>query len=282
MQPIIYVWPSTTGTSNHKLCTAMQWHEENVIHVRFDDPENLPPGKPVSCNVFGVAPDSTLADCRLQIESSKLAECVGLCVVKGTDKCLAGFLVDSAGTVVDAEVNLLPTKEELYSRSRGLLEGEILADKRVVIIGLGSFGSLIAVELAKAGVGKYCLFDFDRIEPSNIARHACGLQDLGRLKTKAVKDLILQKNPFAEVTTHDLNINECLRLFRTEVEASDLIVSVTDENRSRLNVNQIAIATETKAILGRAITRAAGGDVFRLRPGEGPCLNCVFGAGLLG
>jgi hypothetical protein len=55
---------------------------------------------------------------------------------------------------------------------------------------------------------------------------------------------------------------------------------VTDENRSRLNVNSSGLRLGATALFGRAITRAAGGDVFRLRPGNGPCLNCVFGSGL--
>ena len=39
------------------------------------------------------------------------------------------------------------------------------------------------------------LIDFDRLELSNVARHVCGVNDLGRYKTFAVRDSILQKNP---------------------------------------------------------------------------------------
>lgn len=37
-----------------------------------------------------------------------------------------------------------------------------------MIVGLGSFGSQIAIELAKAGVGSYSLWDFDRVELHNL------------------------------------------------------------------------------------------------------------------
>ena len=67
-------------------------------------------------------------------------------------------------TVVEISAKLIPGKDELYSRSKGLLEVEILSKKHVVIVGLGSFGSQIAIELAKAGVGVFSLFDFDRVE----------------------------------------------------------------------------------------------------------------------
>lgn len=52
----------------------------------------------------------------------------------------------------------------------------VLEGKRVMIVGLGSFGSQIAIELAKAGVGSYSLWDFDRVELHNLARHTCGIQ----------------------------------------------------------------------------------------------------------
>ena len=285
MKPIIYLWPAASphdDAEDETNCIAVEWQGEDVIHVHIGKPKNLPPGNDQSCRIVHIPDDSSEHECRQQLSEMKAPlPRVVLFIGKESRKCICGFVVDSLGEIHDADVNRLPNEDELYSRSQGLLEGQILADKRVVIIGLGSFGSLIAVELAKAGIGGYSLFDFDRIEPSNIARHACGLQDLGRLKTNSVKDLILQKNPFARVATHDVNINECLPDLKNEVAKSDLVISVTDENRSRLNINQVALSTGTPAIFGRAITRAAGGDVFRFRPNEGPCLNCVFGAGLL-
>ena len=62
--------------------------------------------------------------------------------------------------------------DDFYSRSAGLIENGALMKKRVLIIGLGSFGSVIAVDLAKAAVGNFALMDFDRLERHNIVRHA--------------------------------------------------------------------------------------------------------------
>ena len=83
------------------------------------------------------------------------------------------------------DVNFIPSHQELYSRNKGILEINILETKRVMIVGLGSFGSQIAIELAKAGVGSFSLFDFDRVELHNLARHTCTINDLGRLKIDA-------------------------------------------------------------------------------------------------
>src|SRR5207237_3839927 len=94
-------------------------------------------------------------------------------------------------------VQAVPIREELFSRVHGLYETNVLAGKTVLIIGVGSGGSTIALELVKAGVGNFLLVDPDRVEVANVVRHLCGLSDLGRFKTKAIRDLILEKNPFA-------------------------------------------------------------------------------------
>jgi len=180
----------------------------------------------------------------------------------------------------ECTLEYVPEQSELYSRSRGLLEIDVLGKKRVIIVGIGSFGSTIAVELAKAGVGAFSLYDFDRLELSNVSRHAAGISDLGRFKTHAIRDAIWNRNPFSKVDTHEIDINEDLTAFECDCTEADLVICVTDENRSRSNVNDAALRANKAAIFGRAITRAAGGDVFRLRPGSGPCLACIQGLGL--
>lgn len=180
------------------------------------------------------------------------------------------------------ELQVIAGQEELYSRNKGLIEVDLLKHKKVCLIGLGSFGSVIAVELAKAGVQQFSLFDFDRIETSNIARHICGTADLGRLKTDAIEHHILQKNPYAEIEKFPLDINDNLKVLTREMQQADLTICITDENRSRSNINEIALELGKRCLFGRAITRAEGGDVFRLRADEedAACLACVIGNGL--
>src|SRR5207247_4678907 len=72
-------------------------------------------------------------------------------------------------------------------------------DKRVLVAGLGSGGSTVALELAKAGVRLFTLIDPDRIEESNLIRHECDDRYLGWNKAEAVADLIRHRNGEAEV-----------------------------------------------------------------------------------
>lgn len=180
------------------------------------------------------------------------------------------------GELIPRAFEYIPAKDELYSRSKGILEVNVLEGKRVMIVGLGSFGSQIAIELAKAGVGSYSLWDFDRVELHNLARHTCGIQELGRLKTNAIEDAILAKNPYARVDKFAYDISQQEELMREEVGKADLVICATDNNASRFILSKALVDYQKVGIFGRAITRAEGGDVFRYRPG-GPCYCCLIG-----
>lgn len=181
---------------------------------------------------------------------------------------------------VQVKVNYIPSKENIFSRSKGILEVDALKDKKVVIIGLGSFGSQIAIELAKAGVGNFSLMDFDRVELHNLSRHTATVRDLGRLKTNVIEEAILGKNPYAVVRKYPVDINKDLELLHSEIETADLVICATDNNTSRFNISKALVDKAKVGIFGRAITRAEGGDVFRYRPG-GPCYCCLIGEGNL-
>lgn len=190
---------------------------------------------------------------------------------------IQAYYVDSNKQTIECEVNFIPSRSEMFSRSKGILEVDVLANKRVMIIGLGSFGSQIAIELAKAGVGEFSLFDFDRVELNNLARHTCTIKDLGRLKTNAIKDAILGKNKLAIVDLFPININEHKDIMDEQVALADLIICATDNNPSRFALTKSLIKHKKVGLFGRAVTRAEGGDVFRHRP-NGPCYNCLVGS----
>ncbi|MBM3879456.1 MAG: ThiF family adenylyltransferase [Verrucomicrobia bacterium] len=270
---------------------AYEWRGEGVFHVFARTPAVAPSGYPLGCFFAfppeGSQPEPTEArvvqEVRAELGSAGMPfRQAVLSVFHWRNGSLAPHACLCApDRKVACDLRYVPAHSELYSRSRGLLEVEALERKRVVIVGLGSFGSQIAIELAKAGVGRFDLLDFDRLELANLARHTGRIQDLGRFKTRVVRDAILSKNPFCEVRTFEVDINRRLPLLRQRCAGADLVISVTDDNASRFNVNHFALQTGRTALFGRAITRAAGGDVLRARPGAGPCLSCLFGQGLL-
>lgn len=66
---------------------------------------------------------------------------------------------------------------------------------RIHIIGCGSVGSTIAENLARAGVTKFTLWDFDTVEPKNIANQMFIQSDVGLPKVEALTRILCDINP---------------------------------------------------------------------------------------
>ena len=77
---------------------------------------------------------------------------------------------------------------------------EKIASKRVTIVGVGGVGGYVATLLARAGVEKIRIIDFDTVSPSNFNRQVVAFKgNEGRLKVEALKDILLSINEDIEV-----------------------------------------------------------------------------------
>jgi sulfur carrier protein ThiS adenylyltransferase len=105
----------------------------------------------------------------------------------------------------------IPTKEEMY-RALEERHGKELQKKfssaSVAICGLGGLGSNIAISLARAGVGKLHLIDFDKVDISNLNRQQYFVSQLGMYKTEALKENLHNIAPYVEVVTDTIKITE--------------------------------------------------------------------------
>ena len=81
-----------------------------------------------------------------------------------------------------------------------------LKKTKVGIAGLGGLGSNAAVSLARAGVGKLVLVDFDRVEESNLSRQYYFLDQVGKSKIDALKENIKKINPEIILETFNLKL----------------------------------------------------------------------------
>lgn len=68
-------------------------------------------------------------------------------------------------------------------------------DARIHIVGCGSVGSTLAENLARCGVTKMTLWDFDTVEAHNIVNQMFRQQDVGKSKVEALKDILMDINP---------------------------------------------------------------------------------------
>jgi molybdopterin/thiamine biosynthesis adenylyltransferase len=171
-------------------------------------------------------------------------------------------------------------KLNIFSRNTGILETDVMLHSSVVISGVGSVGSLAALDLARSGVGRFLLIDNDIMEYHNICRHQCGIADVGRYKVEAMKERILQINPYARVQTY-IGILEDVpkELFDEFIDGHSLIIGCNDNRAGNIYANTVAAAYSIPLLAIGFWERAAAGEVFYTIPGEMPCYECAFGRG---
>jgi sulfur carrier protein ThiS adenylyltransferase len=96
----------------------------------------------------------------------------------------------------------------------------------VGIAGLGGLGSAVAVALARIGVGRLILADFDIVEPSNLNRQQYFIDQLGLTKSEALEANLRRINPYVEYEAH------CVRLTPENIPAlfaeADVLVEAFD------------------------------------------------------
>lgn len=78
----------------------------------------------------------------------------------------------------------------------------------VAICGLGGLGSNIAIALARAGIGKLILIDFDRVDLSNLHRQQYKAAQTGMYKTEAILENLKEIAPYLEAEIHTVKIDE--------------------------------------------------------------------------
>ena len=122
-----------------------------------------------------------------------------------------------------------------------------LAQTSVAVIGLGGVGSYSAEALARSGIGKFILIDFDVIEPTNINRQILALQStIGKPKVELMQQRIRDINPKAEVIIYQevLDGNNQERL----LEGAEYCVDAIDSLSSKIGLLEFLLKNERKFI----------------------------------
>lgn len=106
---------------------------------------------------------------------------------------------------------MIPTKAEmtqaLCDRHGAALQARFSA-ATIAVCGLGGLGSNIAVALARTGIGRLILIDFDRVDITNLHRQQYKAAQVGQYKTEALAENLREIAPYAELVTHSLRLDE--------------------------------------------------------------------------
>ena len=136
------------------------------------------------------------------------------------------------------------SRTELLAGQQGMQK---LARTSVAVIGLGGVGSYSAEALARSGIGKFILIDYDVIEPTNINRQILALQStLGKPKVELMQQRILDINPKAEVIIYQevLDGNNQERL----LEGAEYCVDAIDSLSAKIGLLEFLLKNERKFI----------------------------------
>ncbi len=153
--------------------------------------------------------------------------------------------------------------EELFQRNFGVFTREEQArirDARVLIIGCGGIGGVVAMALARSGLGHFVLMEHDTFQPSNMNRQiTCYADTLGVNKAASVRDSILKINPEADVTVYERalqprEIDEVMKLADVVMPAADdWALSIVTLSAAK-ELGRPAVMAYPVGALGRACT----------------------------
>ena len=141
---------------------------------------------------------------------------------------------------------MIPTKEEwnhALEERHGKELQRAFASATVAVCGLGGLGSNIAIALARAGVGKLILCDFDRVDITNLHRQQYKADQLGMYKTEALAENLREIAPYISLEVHTDRITEenAVTLFRN----ADIICEAFDGAQAKAMLAE-TVLTEMK------------------------------------
>ena len=129
---------------------------------------------------------------------------------------------------------LLPVevkREAVLQRQSEEINGK-LENAKVVILGAGGLGSNIAHMLARLGVGKMILYDFDVVEPSNLNRQHYGVNDIGKMKAETTAERIKELLPYVHIESRNLRVDE--EVLSSVYEEGDIFIEAFDTVSSKV------------------------------------------------
>lgn len=171
-------------------------------------------------------------------------------------------------------INHLNT-ETIFRRVSGY-KVEALLKKKCLLLGCGSIGSTVAVELIKAGVGSLNLLDKDELKVGNVCRHELGLNYLGENKAIALRLELLRKNPFASINTVTFDPLTHPNAFTEEATKADLIVSCLGNDSTEFFINSVCRELGKPVLFCRSYLEARLGEILLVREqSNGACFECA-------
>lgn len=161
---------------------------------------------------------------------------------------------------------MIPTKEEWFnalSERHGRELQKKFWSATVAICGLGGLGSNIAISLARAGIGKLLLIDFDRVDLTNLHRQQYKTDQIGRYKTEALVENLRESAPYTELQIHTVRITE--RNAAALLKDADIICEAFDDAEGKAMLADTVLSELPEKYLVAASGMAGLGSVNSIK-----------------
>ena len=124
---------------------------------------------------------------------------------------------------------------------------EILKNAKVSILGCGGLGSNIAMTLARSGLGEIHIYDYDKVELSNLNRQNYDQKDLGKSKVFQTKKKIEETIPYAKVFAKEVLISK--ENLSEIAEKTDIFIEAFDKKEMKSLVFEYFLGRNDKELI---------------------------------
>ena len=138
---------------------------------------------------------------------------------------------------------MIPTKEEwnkALTERHGKELHRAFSSATVAVCGLGGLGSNIAIALARAGIGRLILIDFDRVDLTNLHRQQYKAEQIGMYKTVALAENLKEIAPYISLEIHTERITEDNAV--TLLQDADIICEAFDNAEAKAMLTDIVLS----------------------------------------
>lgn len=162
----------------------------------------------------------------------------------------------------------MPTREEMFAaleKRQGVEAVRKLQAATVAVCGLGGLGSNIAISLARAGVGKFVLVDFDCVDVTNLHRQQYKASQVGLPKPEALLANLKEIAPYTEFETHFEKVTA--ENVATLLANADVVCEAFDNAEAKAMLVNAVLETMPEKFLVAASGMAGfeGGNTIRTR-----------------
>lgn len=158
--------------------------------------------------------------------------------------------------------------------------GEVaLSERKVLLVGCGAVGGLIAQGLSRTGIGTLDLVDPDGLSEENTFRHVLGREDWEKNKAEAIMTQIQGNVPYVKVEAHPHRIEDLIKRDEFRLAAYDVVISAIGDPTVEMYLNDRIFALEDPpfGLYGWVEPMGIGGHVLLTgSPEGGGCFECIF------